>query len=170
MRKSQLYNQDNMFNKTHEFYHVEAAENGFLLMNTALKDVLGFLNESGKQVLVIGDIVRNENGVNVAECRFNELGELLRRPCASNYASLPVDKVRQWHHYSELSLKGVSKKFENTRYVSLVDTMCNDATCSLQINNEILYRDSNHLRQNLSRETMDNIASSLLLSEFFKKG
>ena len=166
----QLYNQDNMFNKTHEFYHVEAAENGFLLMNTALEYVLGFLNESGKQVLVIGDIVRNENGVNVAECRFNELGELLRRPCVSNYASLPVDKVRQWHHYSELSLKGVSKNFENTRYVSLVDTMCNDATCSLQINNEILYRDSNHLRQNLSQETMDNIASSLLLSEFFKKG
>lgn len=165
----QLYDEANMFNKTHEFYHAEAAENGYLLMNKALKKVLGFLAGTGKKVLVIGDIVRNENGVNVAECRFNELGELLRRPCASNYASLPVEEVRQWHHYSELSLKSASEEFNNTRYVSLVDKMCNEGTCSLQFNNEILYRDSNHLRQNLSRETLEKLVENAELASFFNE-
>ena len=115
----------------------------------------------------MGDMPRITNGINVAECKFNELQELAREKCNENYSKLDAQVVRKWHFYSETVLETVSLKFANTRFVSLVDEMCDTEFCDLQIEGEILYRDSNHLRQNLSENAKGTLANKLLIDGFF---
>ena len=123
-----------------------------------------------KQVLVIGDIPRNESGVNIAECAFNTMTELLRSECDSDYTYLSSEDVEKTHKHSELVLANTTKQFNNVMFVSLVDAMCDKSKgiCLTRVNGEILYRDGNHLRQNLLSSTNEWLTHKLQLADFFE--
>ena len=163
----QVYNMDHTFNLENGFDHKDASQNGASTMTEGMLNLLGFLEEHDKKVLIVGDMPRITNGINVAECKFNELQELAREKCDENYSKLDAEIVRKWHFHSEAVLGTVSLKFANTRFVSLVDEMCDAEFCELQIEGEILYRDSNHLRQNLSENAKSILANKLLIDTFF---
>lgn len=140
------------------------------LMKLGLTRLLKELQGLNKQVLVIGDIPRNESGVNIAECAFNTMTELLRSECDSDYTYLNSEDVEKTHKHSELVLANTTKQFNNVMFVSLVDAMCDKrkGICLTKVNGEILYRDGNHLRQNLLSSTNEWLTHKLQLADFFE--
>ncbi|WP_338518261.1 acyltransferase family protein [Alteromonas gracilis] len=141
------------------------------LMKLGLTKLLKELQGLNKQVLVIGDIPRNESGVNIAECEFNTMTELLRRECDSDHTYLNSEDVKKTHKHSELVMANTTKQFDNVKFVSFVDTMCNSSKgkCITTLDGDILYRDGNHLRQNLTPTTNNWFIEKLQLLDFFKK-
>lgn len=167
----QLYNNENQYNlMTNSMYSDGSDESGHPVMAAAIKGLAEKLSKQNKDVLIIGDIPRNETGINIAECEFNNLNELLRDECAQGYDTLKASYVRKWHSSSEAILREVADNYDRFVFFSFVDYLCSDRVCTTKINDEVIYRDSNHLRQSLNAQTLEKLSEALQLDDFFQHG
>jgi hypothetical protein len=143
---------------------LRADDYGVPLADTAMRKTLQSLNFSNKRILLLGDLARNDGNLN--QCAFNEMGELLRADCGSDYRRLSIQWVRDWHASTEELLDGIASDYDSIKFVSSVEALCEQDECPTIFNGELIYRDGNHLRQNLSLETLNVLDEKLGLSEF----
>jgi hypothetical protein len=124
-----------------------------------LRSTLVAINPERHNILIVGDIPRP--GFNVPDCALQSAAGLWRQPCK---------KFRENFTEDERPIERVLAKLTHgTDRVYFIDTlkaMCADPKgCTIRIQDEIIYRDTNHLRHDLKLETKREIASRLKLDE-----
>lgn len=137
---------------------------GGQLSEIALKKLLANLTD--KNVLILGDFPRPNKNLN--ECEFAEKTLLLREKCEESYYKvLDAKEVSKTHKYSDTALENAANAFLNANVIFPGDVLCDTTHCKTYVNGELLYLDSNHIRRNLSDETLDALSYLLGLTEWF---
>jgi len=101
-------------------------------------------------------------------CALLSVG-LVRRQCddAERYVSRTQYEIQS--HDMIKTLDDVKRRFPNVSIVIPGDALCHGSTCVNRINGEFIYRDSAHLRRNLSPETDRLLAQTLHLDGILKR-
>ena len=137
---------------------------GASLSKIAFEPLLSQLSD--KKVLLLSDIPRPNKNLN--ECAFAQHTQLLRQQCKpENFKILDVKKIHQWHKSSDKMIKDVANKFSNVSAIIPTERLCGQEYCQTYINNELIYRDDNHIRSNLKTATVNELAKKLSITEFF---
>jgi hypothetical protein len=124
-----------------------------------LRSTLAEINPQRHKVLIVGDMPRP--GFNVPDCALQSAAGLWRKPCRKfrdffTEEARPVERI-------------LASLADGTNQVHFIDTlkkMCaGPRGCTIRIGDEIIYRDTNHLRHDLKPATRQEIATMLGLSE-----
>jgi peptidoglycan/LPS O-acetylase OafA/YrhL len=134
------------------------------MSQAALRATLDAIAQSGREVLLLGDVPRPNRNLN--ECAFNEFGQLLRAHCKQPHDFLAFDEVRTFQTASNNVLRAVGEQRPDATAIIPTSLMCDEARCDTYLNGELLYKDSNHIRRNLSKETLGRLGVLLGLPNF----
>jgi hypothetical protein len=128
-------------------------------MEHGLVQTLAEIDPKRHNVLFIGDIPRP--GFNVPSCALQTVSGLWRKPCPK-YREFFTDTARP----SEAILKRLADGSDNIYFHDSLTAMCaGPKGCAIRVGDEIIYRDTNHLRHDLSLATRKEIAEMLNLGE-----
>ncbi|HLC08803.1 MAG TPA: acyltransferase family protein, partial [Methyloceanibacter sp.] len=128
-------------------------------MERGLAQTLAEIDPKRHSVLFIGDMPRPE--FNVPSCALHTVSGLWRKPCRK-YREFFTDKARP----SEAILKRLADGSDNVYFHDSLTAMCaGPKGCTIRIGDEIVYRDTNHFRHDLSLATRQEIVSMLGLGE-----
>lgn len=119
---------------------------------------------TSKSVVLLGDVPRPF--YEVPPCILRNESGLLRTPCPDLKQTIPMTTVRERQYPTYEALRNVAEKADRTRFFNPSEALCDDQGCPLFVGNELIYRDSNHLRRNLSDETIDQLVATMGLVEF----
>ena len=124
-----------------------------------LRSTLAEINPERHKVLIVGDMPRP--GFNVPDCALQSAAGLWRKPCR---------KFRDFFTENPRPIENILASLaDGTDQVHFIDTlkkMCaGPRGCGIRIGDEIIYRDTNHLRHDLKPATRQEIATMLGLSE-----
>jgi hypothetical protein len=110
-------------------------------------------------VLIVGDVPRP--GFNVPDCALQSVSGLWRKPC-KKFRDNFTDSERP----TETILSSLATGTNNVYFLDSLKAMCAAPKgCSIRVDDEIIYRDTNHLRHDLKLATRQEIASMLGLGE-----
>jgi peptidoglycan/LPS O-acetylase OafA/YrhL len=120
-----------------------------------LRSTIETIDPNRLSVLFVGDVPRP--GFNVPDCALQSAAGLWREPCK---------KFREFFTTEERPIEKVLAKLaDGTDRVYFLDTqksMCADPKgCTIRIQGEIIYRDPNHLRQDLNEATRAELAAKI---------
>ncbi|WP_448556471.1 acyltransferase family protein [Thalassotalea montiporae] len=135
------------------------------LSKMALINTIESLDTANKRILLLGDVARPNRNLN--ECAFNARDLLIRSNCAEPYTHLDREKINHWHQPTEEALAEVAEQLPMVTFISSVQQLCNDNECPTVFNNELIYKDTNHLRRNLSSETNLELIKKMGLKAYF---
>lgn len=136
------------------------------LMSRAFKSLFEKLDLSDRELLLIGEVPRLERSYNECVAALNSM--LLREQCAVDVSTLNYKDIRTRHHPYNSLLSSFSDMQQASITVLLPsELMCSPDSCTTYVNNEFIYRDSNHIRRNLSSDTNARIASIIGLDRYF---
>lgn len=159
-----LYTDDVPVNKSTLPLESKSAEVGAQLSDRALRALLS--NLDGKQILLLGDVPRPNRTLN--ECAVVEHAQLLREKCSeSDFKWLDAKAVQSWHGSSDAVLRSIANDYANVQVIIPADHLCDSERCSTFINDELIYKDGNHIRRNLREETARQLARVIGLSQWF---
>jgi peptidoglycan/LPS O-acetylase OafA/YrhL len=134
-------------------------ETALKLIETGLVKTVAEINPDKHAILIIGDIPRP--GFLVPDCAMQSLSGLWRKPCRK-YREFFTDAERP----TEAILARIASTNEHVHFLDTLKVMCaGPKGCAIRIGDEIIYRDTNHLRHDLRLTTRQEIASMLGLSE-----
>jgi len=124
-----------------------------------MRSTLVALNPDRHNILIVGDMPRP--GFNVPDCAVQSAAGLWRQPCK---------KFREFFNEEERPVERVLAKLTHGKdrvyFIDTLKAMCAGPNgCTIRIGDEIIYRDTNHLRHDLRLTTREAIASMLGLSE-----
>lgn len=118
-----------------------------------------------KKILILGDVPRPNRNLN--DCAASEKTQLVRSSCdESNYKYLDYKKIKKWHQDSDEVLISMSEKYENVTTIIPSHTLCDVETCQTFINDELIYKDGNHIRRNLSNDTVNLLSKKIGLDQY----
>jgi|TARA_B110000902_G_scaffold239237_1_gene287774 peptidoglycan/LPS O-acetylase OafA/YrhL len=158
------YNIEHQQNKSNTNLTQRHPEIGADIAQVAFKHLLSQLID--RNVLLISDIPRPNKNLN--ECAFSESTQLLRNKCTDDkYRYLDSQETLFWHESSDDLIRNMADQFLNVSAIIPNDFLCEDQQCQTYINNELIYRDDNHIRSNLKAVTADKLADKLTLTTFF---
>lgn len=103
---------------------------------------------------------------------FNATADVLREDSGDSndsYLFLDEDKIRGWHKYSDEVLRVISSEKANVDSIILTDKFCKEGKCITFINSELIYRDENHIRLNLSSGTVDELTKLSGIDGYFSR-
>jgi hypothetical protein len=134
-------------------------EGALKLIEKGLVNTIAQIDPSKHAILILGDIPRP--GFLVPDCAMQSLSGLWRQPCRK-YREFFTDKERP----TEAILSRIASANEHVHFLDTLKAMCaGPKGCTIRIGDEIIYRDTNHLRHDLSPATRNEIASRLGLNE-----
>ncbi|MDR4653060.1 MAG: acyltransferase [Nitrosomonas sp.] len=139
---------------------------GEFLSTKAMQKTIASLNLNNKHIMLLGDIPRPNRSLN--ECYFSEETSLLRKTCKEDYSFLDENEVKGWHQYSDNALLAVASGHEAISSMILTNKFCTNGKCPTIINSELIYRDENHLRMNLDKETVEELGKKSGIDEYFR--
>jgi peptidoglycan/LPS O-acetylase OafA/YrhL len=149
-----LWNEKQPENRRGSLSPTERAKKGDLASKTYFTDLISELHD--KEILLIGDFPRPNENLNA--CIYSEFSGLIRQKCKKeSWQSLNSQEIIKWHLISNERLKTLGTQFENIITVIPVENLCNKSTCPTYINGEFIYKDSNHIRRNLTDDTLDKL-------------
>jgi peptidoglycan/LPS O-acetylase OafA/YrhL len=119
---------------------------------------------SHKTIVLIGDVPRPF--FHVPPCIIREAGGLMRAPCPYNTEAIPLDTVERFQRPTYRALAEAADKLPNASFFNPSAGLCDDEGCPLFEGTELIYRDNNHWRRNLSTATIDGLISKMGLLEF----
>lgn len=131
----------------------------------ALAKTIASLDLTDRKLLLLSDIPRPNRSLN--DNYFSATTPVLRADKSDNYSFLDEATTKQWHLDSDWVLKYIAQAHTNVSAIILTDKLCKAGTCPSFINSELIYRDDNHLRSNLQRETVEELAEISGLFEYF---
>ncbi len=140
---------------------------GAVLSAQALRATLASIDLKNRHVLLLGEVPRPNRNLN--DCALAELGLLLRATCEHPYRNLDAEQIREWHRHSDQALSEVASSFTQVDVILPVLVMCAERHCPTYLNGELLYMDGNHVRRNLSPETIRQLAETLGLSTYLER-
>jgi hypothetical protein len=150
-----LYTSAETTNKSDENLSQKNAEIGSSLSMKALDMLLSDLKD--RSIILLGDMPRPNKILN--ECAASETSFLIRARCdESDYRFLDADEIIAWHSNSDNVLRIMSEKYKNVRTIIPSDSLCNNDRCQTYINDELIYKDSNHLRRNINAKTAEELS------------
>ncbi|MGI3902458.1 MAG: acyltransferase family protein [Janthinobacterium lividum] len=140
-----------------ESKHLDVLREGFADLLPRIKD--------HRRVIVFGDIPKWNIGYPVP-CVLAKIA-LPRRACDTDVSSIPMtlfDRIEKPPHdilRSAAAIAGV------TSY-NPEDYLCDADRCVTQVNGEFIYRDGDHLRRNLSHDTLARLVELMNLEPLFR--
>lgn len=141
------------------------AKIGYKLSIQALRDTINSLNLEDRHTLLLSDMPRPNRSLN--DSYFSAATNVLREGNNESYLFLDEEKIRNWHKYSDKVLKVISSENANIDNITLTDKFCKKGKCITFINSELIYRDGNHMRVNLSLSTLDELNKLSGINEYF---
>jgi peptidoglycan/LPS O-acetylase OafA/YrhL len=128
-----------------------------------LIQTLAEIDPRRQPVLIIGDVPRP--GFNVPDCAMQSVSGLWRKPC-KKYQDFFTEPERP----TEAILSSLATGENNIFFLDSLKAMCAGAKgCSIRVGDEIIYRDTNHLRHDLKPATRRQIAEMLKLGEALRQ-
>ena len=123
---------------------------------------------ASQDVLIIADMPRPNRNLN--ECAFSENTHLLRQKCSNDmYKSLDTKTILAWHKSSNALVEDMATQFNNVSAIIPSDYLCEELLCKTYISGELIYRDDNHIRSNLSNTTAAELAKILTITQYFEQ-
>ena len=160
------YNDSFKTNLENSSLETQSAIEGVKASETAMHLLMKKLAD--KQVLLLADIPRPNKILN--ECAFSENTWLLRSRCnASDYKFLDAKLTLDWHQPTDELLENLATKYPNVSAIIPTTALCSEGKCSTYVNNELIYKDANHLRRNLQPDTAQALAKIIGLERFVLK-
>jgi len=139
---------------------------GAKLSTEAFNQLLPKLTE--KEILILGDVPRPNRILN--ECAAAEMSKLLKAKCMpSSYKYLPTVETLKWHKSSDDVLIKMGNHYKNVKTIIPSNTLCDDVNCLTYINNELIYKDNNHIRRNLTPQTASMLSEKIGLRKYFSE-
>ncbi len=139
------------------------ADIGASLSTPAFHQLLSQLQN--KKILIIGDIPRPNKILN--DCAASDHTQLIRRKCNELfYKQLDYNEIKKWHHSSDEVLLSLSSKYDNVTTIIPSKTLCTEEKCETYLNDELIYKDDNHIRRNLSTNTVVLFSKTLGLDKY----
>jgi hypothetical protein len=129
------------------------------LIEDGLRRTLSEITAQRAAVLLMGDVPRP--GFFVPDCVLQSSSGLWRKPCPRMR-----DHFKNSENPTEALVRRVASETDHTYYLDTLTAMCSGPKgCSIRVGKEIIYRDSHHLRHDLSLETRKKIVTMLGLDE-----
>lgn len=79
----------------------------------------------------------------------------------SDCSPLPIERITKIHGPTEQILERIANRNEGVYSYDVTPTHCNEDGCPIYFNGDYIYRDTNHLRRNLSSKTREVLLKSL---------
>lgn len=141
------------------------ADVGQKLSIQALRETINSLNLDQRYILLLSDIPRPNRSLN--DSYFSANANVLRGDNDESYLFLDEEKIRTWHKYSDGVLEVISSENTNINSIILTEKLCKEGKCTTFINSELIYRDSNHIRLNLSPGTLSEFTKLTGIDDYF---
>jgi len=133
---------------------------GVALMKRGLQSTLLGLNELHTNTLILGDTPYV--GQQRIECAVQHN---LPRKSKSTCSPLPLQEVLLKQGISEKAVMEVGNEMQDVEYHSIISSHCKEGACPIFINDDYIYRDSSHIRRNLSDRTKKALVESFGLRD-----
>jgi hypothetical protein len=135
---------------------------GLDLMEQELERRLGEMASPGRKFAIIAEVPKME--ADPIACFMSQQTPLLRRRCKVDLTKLDREYLdrAQWPARERL-LQFASKNHIPIAFPD--ERLCDDKSCLTWINHEFIYRDSGHLRRNLSPETFKVLGSAMRIPD-----
>ncbi len=140
-----------------------SAEIGAGLIESELERIIEKLSSKGKRVILLGDFPRPNK--DYSACAVISASNVLRKPCPPNYLGLNSKETLKQHKLTNIVLERLAKKHSNVNAILPTDTLCDSNLCTTYVNNEFIYMDGNHIRRNLSEQTILHLVNMLNLRD-----
>ena len=121
-----------------------------------------------RQFVLIGTVPRLPP--EVVECAIRDSSKLLRRPCGSVVQFSDALAVKQRSAPTDAILSDVAKTLPNVAIVIPTERLCENDACEVSLDGEFLYRDSGHIRRNLSLQARKHFADRIGLTAALASG
>lgn len=159
-----IYSDKNMTNKGSTTPFIErTGDAGVEISEFALNKLVAQMPD--KKILLFADFPRPNRVLN--GCAFSAIGNLPREKCSNDiYKTLNANSIFDWHKYSDGVLRNVASNFKHVDAFFPSDKLCNEISCLTHINEELIYRDGNHIRLNLSNKTISQLIELFRLEEY----
>lgn len=136
---------------------------GIRFVSSRIEEIIKNSVLPGRRYILVGQVP--SMGIDPAPCIVADAMSLTRRPC--------FDIQKELSEYTEKHIAPVNRAIKEiagkypAQAEALIpsDTLCYKGKCMVSMNCEFLYRDSNHLRRNLSPETRKEFAERIGLSD-----
>lgn len=134
---------------------------------SGLEKLLTTLDLKDKHLLLLGDVPRPMVILN--DCAAQALATVLRAPCGIHTDHLDWQRVTRWHEPSNAALRDVARQNPKIDVILPSQVLCREDDCSTYLNNEFLFRDANHIRRNLSPDTLVEIGDRIGLASYLDR-
>jgi peptidoglycan/LPS O-acetylase OafA/YrhL len=129
---------------------------GFSRLQIGLEEAISGLP---KKVVIIGQFPRND--ISFVECRIAQTFNRVRRACPDPQPAFE-DTLEKYGRAVDSIFNSIAKEHPGkVRAVSVEKGFCASGRCLVEINGEMIYRDSIHIRRNLTQETKLELAERI---------
>jgi peptidoglycan/LPS O-acetylase OafA/YrhL len=115
-------------------------------------------------VRILSDVPRPRR--NLLPCLLED-SWILRR-YTDQCGPLPKEEVVAWHRATSEVLFSVAEKHPHAIAFDMVERVCDTQTCPIYLQGRLLYRDSNHIRRNLTQAELDEMTARTGLREIIE--
>jgi hypothetical protein len=160
-----LYTEEQPYNNsTSPRIFEKGREIGGRLSESALEKTLKSIESENRRVLLLGDMPRPNRNLN--ECAFSDTTWLLRSKCLRPYQFLDAKEIKAFHKISDNVLIDAASLNDKTDAILPTERLCKIEQCPTFLSGELIYRDTNHIRLNLSFATLEELGDKLGLAEY----
>jgi peptidoglycan/LPS O-acetylase OafA/YrhL len=106
----------------------------------------------------------------VVECAVRDSSKLLRRPCVGTARSPDPTALKLISRPTDQMLIEVAKSLPSVVTVIPSEKICRNDACELSVDGEFLYRDTGHIRRNLSLQARKHFADKIGLTAALASG
>ncbi|MFJ2288110.1 acyltransferase family protein [Pseudomonas iridis] len=148
---------------TKPVFNAETNTHGQPLLKEALSTLTEEIDKVGRRIILIGDFP-NMTSDPIA-CALSNERSLVRRNCTDRVRYIPKSEFEYRQSQTMSTLR--SLKSENPKVDVLIpgDYLCGDKGCTTSIDGVFFYRDTDHIRRNMSEEENQKLAHEIHLPE-----
>jgi hypothetical protein len=144
----------------------QARDTKLTLLAGGLESIIRRIDRPGTRTILIADMA-TPYYTKVTDCTLAAVSGLLRRVCDPADLTISSQQIRPMFDPVDDALADVARRTGVT-FLRPTDKMCNEATCLSRINGEFIWRETSHLRRNLSADTISELAEVLGLDQIFR--
>jgi peptidoglycan/LPS O-acetylase OafA/YrhL len=142
---------------------------GEALLRDAVLALADDIDLPARRIYILADIPTWSGGDPVG-CAIQSHSPLPRRPCRPQDLNIARESFVAKQGPTNAVLAAVAKEKPHLTFIPTGAALCDGPICTHRINGEFLYRDTNHLRRNLTLTTRFELGKRIGLEEVFDRG